>query len=85
MISSPQFQDISDSTDESRSRRPSAIAMDCEMVGGGIDGTLNICARVCLVDEDENLIFHSYIQPEIAVTNYRYFSTNLIFHNPTGH
>ncbi|XP_004486814.1 RNA exonuclease 4-like isoform X2 [Cicer arietinum] len=40
--------------------RPGAIAMDCEMVGGGSDGSLELCARVCLIDEDENLIFHTY-------------------------
>ncbi|GAV78725.1 RNase_T domain-containing protein [Cephalotus follicularis] len=56
---------------------PEAVAMDCEMVGGGSDGTLNICARVCLVDKDENLIFHTYVQPWIPVTNYRYEITGL--------
>lgn len=54
-------------------RRPEAIAIDCEMVGGGSDGTLDLCARVCLIDEDENLIFHTYVRPEIPITNYRYF------------
>lgn len=82
---SPHFQDVSDSIDGNGSSRPSAIAMDCEMVGGGSDGTLNICARLCLVDEDENLIFHSYVQPEIAVTDYRYLAMSLTFHNPIDH
>lgn len=50
-----------------------AVAIDCEMVGGGSDGSLDLCARVCLIDEDENLIFHTYVQPQIPVTNYRYF------------
>ncbi|OWM77921.1 hypothetical protein CDL15_Pgr018490 [Punica granatum] len=77
MITSPQFHDMMDSVEGDRSRRPSAIAMDCEMVGGGIDGTLNLCARVCLIDEDENIIFHTYVQPQIAVTNYRYEVTGL--------
>ncbi|XP_021280597.1 RNA exonuclease 4 isoform X4 [Herrania umbratica] len=27
---------------------------------------------VCLVDEDENLIFHTYVRPQIPVSNYRY-------------
>lgn len=51
---------------------PEAIAIDCEMVGGGSDGTLDLCARVCVIDEDENLIFHTYVQPQIPITNYRY-------------
>lgn len=49
-----------------------AIAMDCEMVGGGSDDSINLCARVCLVDEDENIILHTYVQPQIPVTDYRY-------------
>ena len=53
-------------------RRREAVAMDCEMVGGGSDGSLNVCARVCLVDEDENLLLHTYVQPQIPVTDYRY-------------
>ncbi|XP_012092295.1 RNA exonuclease 4 isoform X2 [Jatropha curcas] len=54
-----------------------AVAIDCEMVGGGSDGTLNLCGRVCLVDEDENIIFQTYVQPQIPVTNYRYEVTGL--------
>lgn len=64
--------DCRDSADENHAERcPSAVAIDCEMVGGGSDGSLELCARVCLVDEDENLIFHAYVQPQIPVTNYR--------------
>ncbi|KAI9182000.1 hypothetical protein LWI28_020958 [Acer negundo] len=58
-------------------RGPQAVAMDCEMVGGGSDETLDLCARVCLVDADENVIFHAYVQPLIPVTNYRYEITGL--------
>ncbi|XP_020223935.1 RNA exonuclease 4 [Cajanus cajan] len=56
---------------------PGAVAIDCEMVGGGSDGSLELCARVCLVDEDENLIFHTYVKPGIPITNYRYDITGL--------
>ncbi|KAI3979889.1 hypothetical protein MKX01_042543, partial [Papaver californicum] len=52
------------------SRLPEAIALDCEMVGGGSDGTLDLCARVCLVDENENVVFHTYVVPELPVTDY---------------
>lgn len=66
--------DFLDSSDENDTDwRPKAIALDCEMVGGGSDGSLEVCARVCLVDEDENLILHTYVKPRIPVTNYRYF------------
>lgn len=58
-------------------RGPGAIAIDCEMVGGGDDGTLDLCALVCLIDEDENVIFHTYVRPQIPVTNYRYEITGL--------
>lgn len=56
-----------------------AVALDCEMVWGGSDGSLDICARVCLIDEDENILFHTYVQPQIAVTNYRYNVSHLWF------
>ncbi|CAM8927994.1 unnamed protein product [Rhodiola kirilowii] len=65
---------MSSSTD---SRDSKAIAMDCEMVGGGTDGSIDICARVCLIDEEENLVFHAYIRPVIPVTNYRHEVTGL--------
>ncbi|XP_049935480.1 uncharacterized protein LOC116260280 isoform X2 [Nymphaea colorata] len=50
--------------------RPVA-ALDCEMVGGGSDGTLDLCARVCLVGEDERVLFQSFVLPLIAVSDYR--------------
>lgn len=63
------------SSDENHDGRPpGAIALDCEMVGGGSDGLLEPCARVCLVDEDEKLIFHTYVHPQIPVTNYRFIT-----------
>lgn len=65
--------DVSDSNGENLIERgPEAIAMDCEMVGGGSDGSLDLCARVCLIDENEKLLFHAYVEPPISVTNYRY-------------
>ncbi|KAF8392486.1 hypothetical protein HHK36_022828 [Tetracentron sinense] len=56
---------------------PEAVAIDCEMVGGGSDGSLDLCARVCLINEDENVIFHTYVHPQIPVTNYRYEITGI--------
>lgn len=51
-----------------------AVAIDCEMVSAG---SVNLCARVCLIDGDENVIFHTYVQPRIPVTDYRYDVTGL--------
>nr|CAD1838372.1 unnamed protein product [Ananas comosus var. bracteatus] len=53
------------------------VALACKMVGGGSDGSLDLCARVCLVGEDESIVFHTYIKPQIPVTNYRYETTGI--------
>jgi len=53
-------------------RGPQVVALACKMVGGGSDGSLDLCGRVCLTDEHENIIFHSYVKPPIPVTNYRW-------------
>eukprot|EP00268_Persea_americana_P034869 TRINITY_DN34468_c0_g2_i2.p1 TRINITY_DN34468_c0_g2~~TRINITY_DN34468_c0_g2_i2.p1 ORF type:complete len:241 (+),score=39.04 TRINITY_DN34468_c0_g2_i2:1185-1907(+) len=60
---------------------PKVVALDCEMVGGGSDGSLDLCARVCIIDEDENIIFHSYVIPQIPVTNYRFEVTGVTEEN----
>ncbi|XP_058226847.1 uncharacterized protein LOC131335480 isoform X2 [Rhododendron vialii] len=73
--------DISASDNGYYARSPRAVALDCEMVGGETDGLLDLCARVCLIDEDENLIFHSYVRPETPVTNYRYEITGITEHH----
>lgn len=49
-----------------------AVAMDCEMVGGGKDGSVDLCARVCLVDEYESVLLDTYVQPFLPVTDYRH-------------
>lgn len=51
--------------------RAKVVALACKMVGGGSDGSLDLCARVCLIDESERIIFHSYVKPQLPVTNYR--------------
>ncbi|KAL4205020.1 hypothetical protein AMTRI_Chr01g112660 [Amborella trichopoda] len=55
----------------SQSQGMEAAALDCKMVGGGGDGSLDLCARVCIIDEHENIIFHTYIKPHVPITNYR--------------
>lgn len=57
------------------------VALACKMVGGGSDGSLDLCARVCLTDEYDNIIFHTYVKPPMPVTNYRYnFHIETIIH-----
>ncbi|CAL5368147.1 unnamed protein product [Camellia sinensis] len=57
--------------------RTKVVALACKMVGGGSDGTLDLCARVSLIDEYENIIFHTYVKPHLPVTNYRYETTGV--------
>ncbi|KAL1352846.1 hypothetical protein HN51_016825 [Arachis hypogaea] len=59
------------------SRGAPVVALACKMVGGGSDGSLDLCARVCIIDEHENIIFHSYVKPPFPVTNYRYETTGI--------
>ncbi|CAM0879451.1 unnamed protein product [Alopecurus aequalis] len=54
-----------------------AVALGCKMVGGGSDGTLDVCARVCVIDENENILFESFVKPLIPVTHYRYETTGI--------
>ncbi|KAK4282422.1 hypothetical protein QN277_013801 [Acacia crassicarpa] len=56
---------------------PQVVALACKMAGGGSDGSLDLCARVCIIDERENILFHSYVKPPIPVTNYRYETTGI--------
>ncbi|XAR51861.1 Exoribonuclease II [Bertholletia excelsa] len=53
------------------------VALACKMVGGGSDGSIDLCARVCLTDESENIIFQTYIKPHLPVTNYRFETTGI--------
>ncbi|KAH7856997.1 hypothetical protein Vadar_007837 [Vaccinium darrowii] len=57
--------------------RSKVVALACKMVGGGSDGSLDLCARVCLTDEHENIIFQTYVKPFLPVTNYRYETTGI--------
>jgi len=58
-------------------KQPGAIALDCEMVGGGRDGSANICARVCIVDEHENVLLNTYVQPILPITDFRHEITGI--------
>ncbi|KAF4399938.1 hypothetical protein G4B88_021152, partial [Cannabis sativa] len=71
------IRDNLDGINSRGSRGTQVVAMACKMVGGGMDGTLDVCARVCLIDQNENIIFHTYVKPTIPVTNYRYETTGI--------
>ncbi|GFP96052.1 rna exonuclease 4 [Phtheirospermum japonicum] len=57
--------------------RGKVVSLTCKKVGGGSDGSLDLCARVCLIDEREKIIFQTYVKPHIQVTNYRYDTTGI--------
>ncbi|XP_037470253.1 RNA exonuclease 4-like, partial [Triticum dicoccoides] len=54
-----------------------AVALGCKMVGSGSDGTLDVCAHVCVVDEQEVILYESFMKPLIPVTHYRYETTRI--------
>jgi DNA polymerase III epsilon subunit-like protein len=54
-----------------------ALALGCKMVGAGSDGTLDVCARVCVIDEQENILFEAFVKPLLPVTQYRYETTGI--------
>ncbi|XP_077242286.1 RNA exonuclease 4-like [Tasmannia lanceolata] len=64
-------------TDMRRTQGPQVVALGCKMVGGGSDGSLDLCARVCIIDQDENILFKTYVKPQIPVTNYRFDLTGI--------
>ncbi|KAG8373081.1 hypothetical protein BUALT_Bualt12G0133600 [Buddleja alternifolia] len=57
--------------------RGKVVSLACKMVGGGSDGSLDLGARVCLTDENEKIIFQTYVKPHLPVTNYRYETTGI--------
>lgn len=48
-----------------------AVAIDCEMVGVGLDGEDSILARVSLVNLFGKCIYDKYVKPTEKVTDYR--------------
>ncbi|RCV24280.1 hypothetical protein SEVIR_5G071000v4 [Setaria viridis] len=54
-----------------------ALALGCKMVGAGSDGSLDVVARVCVVDEQENIVYEAFVKPLIPVTHYRYETTGI--------
>lgn len=49
----------------------SIIALDCEMVGIGINGRDHMLARVSIVNETGDIILDKYVKPTTLVVDYR--------------
>lgn len=48
-----------------------AVAIDCEMVGIGIDGKESMLARVSVVNQYCRVIYNKYVKPQEPVVDYR--------------
>ena len=47
------------------------VALDCEMVGVGPDGTRSALARVAVVNAEGNVLLDVFVKPKEKVTDYR--------------
>jgi RNA exonuclease 4 len=47
------------------------IAMDCEMVGTGSDGSYSMLARVCIINHHGYVLYDTFVAPMDKVTDYR--------------
>jgi RNA exonuclease 4 len=48
------------------------VALDCEFVGVGEDGSENACARVCIVDAWGETVLNTWVNPGVDVVDYRH-------------
>lgn len=53
------------------------IALDCEMVGVGGNGTKSIVAKVTLIGWNGEILFDEFIKPDRQVTDYRTFVSGI--------
>lgn len=58
-----------------------ALAMDCEMVGTGKDGTESVLARVSIVNQHGHCIYDKFVRPREKVTDFRTFVSGVRPHN----
>ncbi|CAI5443336.1 unnamed protein product [Caenorhabditis angaria] len=47
------------------------MALDCEYVGGGNEGNIDILARVSIVNDKGKIVYDKYVRPTEKVTDYR--------------
>jgi len=57
------------------------VALDCEMVGVGPNGTQSSAASVTVIDWNGKVLFHSYIRQTVPVTDYRTFVSGITKHH----
>jgi RNA exonuclease 4 len=53
------------------------VAMDCEMVGIGMDGLDSMLARVTIIDWNHEVIYDQYVKPQHPVIDYRTYITGI--------
>lgn len=47
------------------------LALDCEMVGGGVGGQLSLLARVSIVNASGDVVYDTFVSPTERITDYR--------------
>ncbi|KHJ42235.1 exonuclease [Trichuris suis] len=52
-------------------RMSEVLALDCEFVGGGFDGSKDILARVSLVDGSLRCVYDKFVKTEETIVDYR--------------
>ncbi|KAG1673238.1 hypothetical protein FOA52_013118 [Chlamydomonas sp. UWO 241] len=60
------------------------ISMDCEMVGVGPDGKRSALARVCIVNNDGNVLMDAHVRPKERVTDFRTWVSGVEPHHLQG-
>jgi RNA exonuclease 4 len=53
------------------------LALDCEMVGVGVDGLRSTLARVTIVNWDGDIVYDQFIRPNETVTDYRTYVSGI--------
>ncbi|KAL6736085.1 hypothetical protein Aduo_006475 [Ancylostoma duodenale] len=57
--------------DSSTGEATPVIALDCEYVGGGTDGSDDLLARVSIVNQEGKIVYDKYVKPRERVTDFR--------------
>lgn len=60
-----------DSTTTKKDSHGKYVAVDCEMVGIGPDGRDSALARISLVNWHGQVLYDTFVQPNMAITDYR--------------
>ena len=48
-----------------------SVALDCEMVGTGSEGSYSMLARACVVNHHGHVLYDSFVAPMDKITDYR--------------